>query len=152
MNIEDLILRADSLFLLIYSRTALQSDHSASYFPHLMSPKFVFSSWWNLRLVKQVMHLDATGGYQSVCTAGPRLKNTEPRNYWSPEEVIKSNTAKSILLRKRNLHEVFWWKQTCIRGAVKYAYSPGGTVCLKSFHQLIHTAVHSLHLLQPLRS
>lgn len=58
------------------------------------------------------MHFDATGGYQSGCRAGLRLKeHSQLRNDCCPKKVIISNNAKSILLQKVP-HKVFWGKQT----------------------------------------
>lgn len=67
-----------------------------------------YENWWDYS------HFHATGGRPSVCTVKDydEINNTELRNYWSPEEVIKSESVKSILVKKKKKvpHKVFLWK------------------------------------------
>lgn len=117
--------------------------------PHVK--KFVFSALWSLGRVKQVMHFDATGGYQSVCTAGLRLKKilswetTGAQRRLSNPSMPSQYCCKKFFTRCLGENKL----QKSLKSTVEHAYGLRWTVCLMLLHQLRYTSVHFLHLFQP---
>lgn len=74
------------------------------------------------------MHLDATGGYQSVCTAGPRLKKHRAEKLLEPEggyqiqhRQINTAAKKGIFTRcfdRNKLVSEAQWSMLIVRAAL----------------------------------